>query len=182
MSNKFVSTLSVINFAALLAFAVFFFLDKEKIVYIDSTKVINSYEGMIAARKDYQGKIAVWRANIDTLTLEVQREIAKYEKESSRMTSREKDLTKQLIHTRQQQLAQYQNAINEKAGQEDAAATKKIIDEINAYIKTYGEEHDFTIVFAATEYGNIAYAQDFLNITQEVIEGLNKKYTGQVPK
>ena len=175
MNKNLSGVLTSLNFVGLLTLAFFHFSNQQKVAYIDSPKVINAYQGMVDARKVYQGKVAIWKANIDTLAKEIQKEIIKYEGESSKLTSKEKELTKQLIQTKQQQLAEYQKAINEKAGQEDAAATKKVIDEINAYIKKYGEEKNYTIVLAATEYGNIAYAKDYLDITDKVIEGLNKK-------
>jgi outer membrane protein len=163
----------------LLGLIVLFYLHfagrEEKIVYIDSARIINSYKGMIKARQDYQAKVAVWKANIDTLAKDIQSKITEYQKENSKMSLREKDLSKQLIQTKQQQLTEYQRAINERVQQEDDAMTKKVMAEINAYIKEYGESHHYTIVLAATEQGNIAFAEKELDITEQIIEGLNKK-------
>lgn len=179
--NKTVSSILIaINFIGLLSIVFFQITDRQKVVFIDSSKVINSYEGMIAARKDYQSKMQIWQANIDTLATDIQKQISVYEKTKGSLSKKELELTQQLIQSKQQQLAQYQKAISDKAGQEDAIATKKVVDEINAYIKTYGESENYTIVFAATEYGNIAYAKEYLNITEEVIEGLNNKYKGVI--
>ena len=155
------------------------FTERQKLVYVDSAKLVNGYRGMEIARKEYQKKTSVWKANIDTLVVEIQKEIMKFEKESQRMTVKEKDLTKKLIQTKQQQLADYQKGIQEKAGQEDNQMTKKVLDEINAYIKEYGKKNHYRIILAATDYGNIAYAEDGLDRTEEVLEGLNKKYSGR---
>jgi outer membrane protein len=176
MLSKTLTVAIIFNFAGLIALFVLHFYDKEKVVFIDSTKVINNYHGMAEARKEYQSKVAVWKANLDTLSFEIQQDIRTFEKESPKLTTREKDLTQQLIQTKKQQLEDYRKAISEKAGHEDAVATKKVIDEINAYIKKYGEDNNYTIVLAATEYGNIAYAKEYLDITQAVIEGLNQQY------
>ena len=163
-----------------LILSVLLFVTKEqKLLYVDSAKLVNGYKGMEVARKEYQKKTAAWKANIDTLMNEVQQEIVKFEKESQKMTAKERDLSKQLIQTKQQQFADYQKAINQKAGQEDSQMTKKVLDEINAYIKEYGKNHNCKIILAATDYGNIAYADEGLDITEAVLEGLNKKYSGQ---
>jgi len=134
---------------------------------------------MIDARKAYQQKASVWKANVDTLANDVQQAIKDYEKESVSMTTKEKELSRELIRTKQKQLADYQKAIQNKAGQEDGQMTQQVLEEVNAYIEEYGKKHGYRIIFAATEYGNIAYAVDGLNITDEVLEGLNKRYTGQ---
>ena len=174
--NKFTLGFSIINFIGLLLLLILHFYPNNRVVYVDSTKIINSYHGMIEARKGYQEKITKWKANIDTLAKEVQIEIARYEKESLHMTVKEKELTKQLIRGKQQQLGEYQKAINEQASQEDAEATKKVVGEINTYIKNYGQRHNFSIIFAATEYGNIAFAKEGLDITEEILGGLNGSY------
>lgn len=178
MPNKLIVALLVVNFAGLSWLIVANYAFKEKVAYVNSTKLINSYKGMEDARKLYQSKISLYTANIDTLILEVQDEIARYEKESPKMTLKERELSQRLIKVKQQQLNDYQKAMKEKAGQEDAVATKKVLDEINAYLKEYGAQKNFYILFAATDYGNIAYAKESLDVTEEILEGLNKKYSG----
>lgn len=131
---------------------------------------------MADARGEYQLKAQVWKANVDTLIRDVQMEIKKYERESNSMTSREKELSKQLIQTKQRQAADYQKATTEKATQEDSEMTRRVIDEINAYVKEYGKSHNCMIIFAATEYGNIAYAKNELDVTDEILEALNQRY------
>ena len=46
-------------------------LGKPKLAYVDSTKLIQQYQGMKDAVKIYQGKAAVWQANVDTLAAEL---------------------------------------------------------------------------------------------------------------
>lgn len=179
MSSRLIVGFCSFNLAAIVVLFILHFANKEKVVYIDSSKVINTYQGMVKARQEYQEKIAVWKANVDTLASEIQKEIRKHEKENAKMSSREKELSERLIQTKQQQLIDYQKAVNEKAEQEDVIATQKVVEEINAYIKAYGREHKYKIVLAATEYGNIAYAEEHLDITEKIIEGLNNKYQGE---
>lgn len=171
------SVLSIVNFIGLIVVALYF-LRSEKVFYVDSTRLINGYKGMADARTAYQQKTQVWKANIDTLVGELQSEIRKFERESPGMTSRERDLAKQLIQTKQKQAGDYQKATSEKASQEDSEMTRKVIEEINAYIKEYGEANNCKVIFAATEYGNIAFAEEGMDITDTILQGLNNRYTG----
>lgn len=168
----------IVNLSVLifLAYVVFF---QQKVVYVDSAKLLNDYKGMQAARATYQQKATTWKANIDTLTNEVKQQIFQYEKESPKMTAKERQLSQELIRTKQNQLAQYQNALNTQAQQEDQKMTGEVVSQINAYLKKYGESNGYRIILAATEYGNLAYADETLDITEEVLEGLNKEYTGK---
>jgi len=154
-------------------------LNHKDLVFVDSARLINGYKGMTDARKVYQQKAIIWQANVDTLINEIQNDIKKFEKENVQMTAKERELTRQLLQNKQQQLAEYQKATQEKAAQEDGQMTKQVVDEINQYIKDYGKSNGLKIILAATDYGNIAYAQDGIDITDEILEGLNKKYDGR---
>ncbi|MFZ6011319.1 MAG: OmpH family outer membrane protein [Bacteroidota bacterium] len=179
MLQRFNLIVGLLCLAGLIFLASYLFTSRQKFVYVDSAKLVGNYKGMQDARAAYQQKAAVWKANIDTLAGEVQQQIFKYEKESPKMSAKERQLSQELIRTKQQQLAEYQQAMNTKAQQEDATMTKQVVEQINAYLKKYGKEKGYPIIFAATEYGNIAYAEDGLDITDVVLEGLNKEYAGK---
>jgi outer membrane protein len=176
--NKLLFVVTLLNFLGLL-FLGYVTSQHPSIVYVDSNQLINNFKGMQNARKVYQQKAVTWKANIDTLSAEVQRQIVDYEKQSGKMSVKERQLSEELIRTKQKQLMDYQQAMNAQAQQEDSKMTGEVIVQINSFIKKYGEEKGYTIVMAATEFGNIAYAKEGLDITDEVLEGLNKEYSGQ---
>jgi outer membrane protein len=179
MTTKLLLPLCLVNLVVLLIVLYLQLRTPDKIVYVDSTKLLNEYKGMQDARKAYQQKTSVWKANIDTLSIEVEDAIKKYEKESAKLTVKERKLSEELIRMKQKQLMEYQQAMNNQAQQEDQKMTGDVLTQVNAYLKKYGEEKGYEIVMAATQYGNIAYADESLDITKEVLEGLNKQYSGQ---
>ncbi len=179
MFQKTLNVVSTLSLLLTISFGIYLFTHQERIVFVDSVQLVNGYKGMQAARKVYQQKATTWKANIDTLAGEVQKQVMSYEKESSRMTPKEKQLTQELIKTKQKQLIEYQRAMNTQAQQENGKMTDDVISQINAYIKKYGKDHGYKIILASTDYGNIAYASEGLDITKDVLEGLNKEYAGQ---
>jgi outer membrane protein len=179
MTPRLLLPLCLVNLVVLLVVLYLQLRTPDQIVYVDSTKLLNEYKGMLDARKAYQEKATVWKANIDTLSNEVEDAIKKYEKESSKLSVKERKLSEELIRMKQKQLMEYQQAMNNQAQQEDQKMTGDVLTQVNAYLKKYGEEKGYKIVMAATQYGNIAYADEKLDITKEVLEGLNKQYSGQ---
>jgi outer membrane protein len=148
----------------------------DKIAYVDSGKIFNEYKGSAEAKKAYGAKAQVWQANIDTLTNEVKAAIANYEKSLATMSKKEQDLAKQLIQSKQKQLADYQKGIRDNAQQEDGKLTQAVVANINAFLTKYGKEHNYKIILIANPSGTIAYARDGLDITNDVIEELNSTY------
>ncbi len=174
------SILLVINLLLVLALAFYtFFYKAEKVAYVDSNVLLSQYQGMIDARADYSKLSSEWQARIDTLAMDVQNELKRHEKELSKMSKKEKELSEQLLRNKQQQLVNYQRAIQDKAAEEDSKMTQGVISEVNAYLEEFGKKQSYKIIFAATNAGNILYADDAINITEEVVEGLNKRYLGQ---
>lgn len=154
----------------------FHFTISKEVVYVDSAKLFSNYKGMIQAREAFKVKTNVWQANVDTLTNEVQQAIKDYEKEQRKMTTKERELTQELIRNKQQQLISYQQAIQQQSQQEDEKMTGEVLQIVNAFLQEYGEKKNYKIILAATQAGNIVYAKDGLDITNEVIAELNGHY------
>jgi outer membrane protein len=168
--------LNIILIACLLSLAGYQLLKKEQTVYVDIGKLMQEYQGMKVAKKAYEKKVAQWEANTDTLLTQWQNELKSYEKERSRMSQKEQQLKEELLRNKQQQINQYQEAIKLKARDEDQAMTQNVINAVNDYISEYGKEKGYTFILGANGSGNIAYADKSRDITQEIIDGLNKQY------
>lgn len=149
---------------------------RQSIAYVDSTRLLNNYKAMVDARKAYNGKMRKWQANIDTLSVDVQRALHAYERKAASMTPKERALSTELLRTKQKQLVDYQRAIQESAQQEDAKSTQQVITQVNAFLERYGKAHQYDLILVATPSGSIAYAKTGLDLTNEVTDELNKEY------
>jgi len=156
-----------------LAVALFCFFSRKEIVYVDSLKLLSQYKGTLKAKAEYEKKVATWKANIDTLTQELTMEVARYEKTKAGLNPREKNLSEELIQTKQQQLEQYRRVVTENATKEDQQITSQVFQEIGNFVKQYGERHGYDYVMGATSAGNIVYANKAKDITDEVLKELN---------
>jgi len=152
------------------------FLFNEKLVYVDAMRLVSNYKGMEQAKREIEIKSQSWNANLDTLRKELEESVSSYEKNGKLLSIREKQLTEELLKTKQEQYLNYQEVVKNSLQKTDQEISTKILGKVNDYIKRYGEEHGFTIIFAATQYGNIAYANKDLDITDELLKGLNEEY------
>jgi outer membrane protein len=153
------------------------FLKPAQVVYVDSNKLLENYEGMKAARQQFQQKAMQWQANIDTLKSELDREIKKYEGEKGNMSSKERELNEKLINAKRQQFVDYQKGIQQKSQQEDYQMTDQVLTEVNSFIEEYGKKNGYTLILG-TANGNIVYAEEYLDITEALQKELNAIYQG----
>lgn len=57
--------------------------------------------------------------------------------------------------------------------------TADIWKRINAYLVAFGKEKHYAFIFGASGNGNVMYADDAVNVTEEAIEFINNKYEAE---
>lgn len=166
--------------ALLLSIASFFYTtSKNELVYVDVNKLLEGYKRTDVEREAFNKKTGVLKANVDSLITGWQTELKSYEKERSSMTKKEIALKQELLANKQQQLNNYQQAIQKQIQEEDQKMTQTVINDINDFVKDYGKNHGYPIIFGAGGNGNIMYAEEASDLTGEVLEGLNAQYEGK---
>jgi outer membrane protein len=73
-----------------------------------------------------------------------------------------------LQHSRLKQIA--------NAGAEEQRLSQSVLTTVNAYLLRYGKKHGYKMILIAAN-GNIAYADADMDITDKIVEELNKEYS-----
>ena len=163
---------------ALSAFSVYQTSKSSELVYVDVNKLLEGYNRTEIVRADFQEKAKVLQSNVDSLISGWQQDLKTYEKERSKMSKKEKSLQEELLSNKQQQISNYQQAVKKQIQEEDQKATQTVINDINSFVKEYGKNKGYRIIFGASGSGNIMYADEGTDLTEKVLEGLNKEFEG----
>jgi outer membrane protein len=155
------------------------FAQRKELAFININKLATGYKGMKDIQKELEEKSKVWKANVDTLGSELENDIKVYEKERARMSAKEIKLKEEILRNKQQQFLQYQEAIQQKITEEDKKLKERVLNNINEFLKEYGEMHQYNFILGATNIGNLVYANSAYDITDKVLEGLNKQYKSE---
>ncbi len=161
---------------AILILAYFQFTGKEKIAYIEINKMLANYDGMNDAKIEFNNKKTVWLSKTDTLQAELQRSLQVYEKNMAGMSLKQKQDTELNLRSKQQELANYNQVVQEMMQKEQQEITNHALIPADKIIKNYGKKHNLKIILGAMQPGYILYAKDALNITADITEELNKEY------
>src|SRR5690606_11126485 len=105
-------------------------------------------------------KAKMMQSNVDSLVADWQNDLKIYEKERSSMSKKELELKQELLGNKQQQISNYQKAIQGKIQEEDQKASQTVINDINDYVKEYGKINNYRIIFGASGSGTIMYADE----------------------
>ncbi|WP_010518697.1 OmpH family outer membrane protein [Croceivirga radicis] len=178
MTNKLSLPIAIVALI-IAATSIIFSTKGSNLVYVDVNKLLEGYNRTAVERKAFEEKANAMKANVDSLMLDWQNELKNYEKERVSMSKKELELKQQLLQNKQQQINSYQQAIQKQIQEEDQKTTQTVINDINDYVKGYGKEHGHRIIFGAQGSGNIMYAVEGADLTEKVLEGLNKQYNGK---
>lgn len=165
-------------FLALIVSIIAFYLAKSssELVYVDVNKLMEGYERSKVAKTEFEKKANAMKANVDSLLFGWQNELKSYEKERASLTPKELKLKQELLANKQQQISGYQEAIQKQIQEEDKKVTQTVINDINDYVKEYGKKKGYKIIFGASGGGNIMYADESTDLTEEILIGLNADY------
>lgn len=147
-----------------------------EIVYVNSTRILTEYDGMKEAQANYNQNTLMWRSQIDTLESELQEAFASYDQEKESLSSKDRERREQLIKNKEVQFIQFQKAIQEKMEKEEQRLQQEVLVQVNSFLQEYGKHQKYAIIMAATTVGNIVYAENGRDITEDVLKGLNAQY------
>jgi outer membrane protein len=156
--------------------AIYFAKSSSELVYVDVNKLIEGYSRTKVAKAEFEKKATTMKGNIDSLVTNWQKELQGYEKERATLSPKELQLKQELLSNKQQQINGYQEAIQKQIQEEDKKTTQTVINDINDYIKEFGKRKGYKIIFGASGGGNIMYADESSDLTEEVLKGLNAEY------
>lgn len=169
---------TILPFLAILlsAIAIYYAKTSSQLVYVDVNKLIEGYKRTKVVKAEYEKKATTMKTNVDSLLAGWQRELKSYEKERSTLTPKELKLKQELLQNKQQQINGYQETIQKQIEDENKKVTQTVVNDINDYIKEYGKKKGYKIIFGASGTGNIMYADEATDLTEEVLKGLNSEY------
>jgi outer membrane protein len=148
-----------------------------KLGYIDTVKIFAQFKETVDAEAVYKKEVDAWKKKAS----DMEAELAKMREElqsQSLMLSEEKQAEKKLQFD--QKLKDYNQFMSDVFGDNGQAAkrnkelTQPIVEKINAVIAKIAEAEGYTVIFDAAQ-GNIVYAKKALDLTDRVMQELEKE-------
>ena len=77
----------------------------------------------------------------------------------------------------EQDLQNLGNKLQAELMSENEKNSLQLRDSINAFLKEYNKTHGYSLIFSNTGFDNLLYADSAFNITKEIVDGLNARYS-----
>ncbi len=151
---------------------------QNKIGYIDSQRILNEYKGATEIKKRYEQKVSEWKQRGEKLKKEIEN-LQQALQTQGMMLSEDAKLRKvQEIEKKQSEYQEFIQGIWGQNGEAEALnkeLMQPLLREIDTLVTKIGEEEGFSIILD-TSSGALVYADEEMDITDRIIESLNRKF------
>lgn len=152
------------------------FSQEGRLGYIDSMRLRIEYKEFIEAQAKFDKEVMSWEAQADSMKKENDSLQAEFDNMELILSPEKKKEKEELLEKKKLAYHKFTEDIFAPGGKiekRSAELTKPILDKINKVLEKIALENNFDIIFDSVN-GNIAYAKKALDLTDKVLEELEK--------
>jgi outer membrane protein len=147
-----------------------------KIAYINSDSVLKYYDYYKEVRARFEAKGKKLDQDLQNRAQSLQNEIGAYQRNVNTMTIGQAKAVEEDLGKKQQNFRLYQQSIEQDLANEQAKVNVELYENITSFLKKYGAEKGLEVVLKYDPSSALLYGSPGLDITQDVIKGLNQVY------
>src|SRR5690606_7410306 len=151
-----------------------------QIVYVNVDTLLEKYEYFKDIRTKLEEKAKKAQADLQSRSNAFQREVADYQQKAATMSAADRQSTEERLARKQDELARHNQNASACFAQEEASENEKLYGRITDYLKKHAKENGYKFVLTySTANPGVLYADESLEITDEVLAALNAEYAKQ---
>ncbi|MBL7843494.1 MAG: OmpH family outer membrane protein [Cyclobacteriaceae bacterium] len=147
-----------------------------KVAYINSDSVLEKYEYLKASAEILEAKSKKVEQDYINRAQSLQNEITAYQRNVNNMTVGQVRAVEEDLGKKQQNLQLYEQSIRQELMNDQTKLNKELYDRITAFLQKYGKERGLHLVLKFDTTSDVLFGVDALDITQDVVTGLNAEY------
>ena len=146
------------------------------IYFVNSDSLLDNYEFYKSKKAELEKRQEKIKADLKSTGQQLQRDVEKYQQAASGMTGEQRQQIEEGLMARQQQLVQQKEELLSQLDEEQAKYSDSLFIRLTSFLKSFNKDKGVHFVLGYQRGGGILFANDSLDITRPVIEGLNKQW------
>ncbi|MBK6979477.1 MAG: OmpH family outer membrane protein [Cytophagaceae bacterium] len=149
-----------------------------RIVYVNTDTLLNNYEYYKDVIKEFENKSFALENDLAKRSQSFQNEVALFQRrvQAGGVSEEQARSTQLALQKKEQDIMLFRDNAAGNLQQEQAKKTDELLSKIHDYLKKYNAGDKYDMVIGYSKGGGVLYAKEDLNITQEVLKGLNEEY------
>lgn len=145
-------------------------------VYVNGDSLLTNYEYFKEVKKGFEEKTKKTQNEIIARRASLEKEFTNYQQNGASMTAEQRAKTEESLMQKEQSFRQFSENASVKLQEEEAKLNEELFDKVSAYLKDFSKNKKYKIVLNYTKGTGILFASDSLDVTKEVLDGLNKAH------
>ncbi len=151
-------------------------LNELGIAYVNSDSLLKNYEYFNEMQEKLTAKRDKLNKEYQNRAQGLQQEITNFQRNASNMTISQAQAVQDDLKRKQQNLMMYQDQLSQQLMKEENQMNNELYDKVADYLKRYGEKNNLKLVLTYAKGSGVLFADDTLDITDQIIAGLNEEY------
>ncbi|MFZ6000656.1 MAG: OmpH family outer membrane protein, partial [Bacteroidota bacterium] len=150
-----------------------------KVAYINSDTVLKYYDYFKVNRDRLESKGKKLDQDLRNRAENLQKDIESYQRNVGNLTIGQAKAIEEDLAKKQQNLRMYQESLSQELMVDESKMNQDLYAKVTAFLKKYGQENGLQVVLKYDPSSDLLFGGDSLDITQEVIKGLNEAYKSE---
>lgn len=149
---------------------------QQKTAYVNVADVMKDYKAVKTLQKEIEEEQNALQVKYNEIAQDFQKEAREFDEASKHMSRKKAEARYQELLQKNQQIQQAQQAENTNLQQDSQKRMDEVIEDFKDFVKEYAKSNGYTYILGATESGNVLYGDSSLDLTEEILDALNKDY------
>lgn len=148
------------------------------IAYIDIDTLVSNYDLFIEKSDALNQKRSESEAELQMKSRSFESEVRDFQDKVNKglITRTKAQMLQQELAQKEQELYATRDNLAMQLSEEEQVMYRQILNDVMEYLVEYNKEYNYKFIFSNTFGGQLLYTDKSLNITQDVLKGLNEKY------
>jgi len=148
------------------------------IAYVNIDSLVSNYNLFIDKRDELTQKRNESEAELQLKSKNFESEVRDFQDKVSKglITRTKAQLLQQELGQKEQELYATRDNLAMQLAEEEQVMYRQVLNEIMEFLKEYNKDYNYRYIFSNSFGGQLLYTDKSLDITQDVLKGLNQKH------
>ncbi len=146
------------------------------IVFVNSDSLLDNYAYFKKKKSELESKQERIKNELESESTNLQKDAAEYQEKAPGMTDLQRQQTEEQLMARQQKLMDKKDMLLGQLDEEKNKSSEELYTRVASFIRSMNVNNKYNFVLGYSKGGGILFANDSLDITHQVIQGLNQEY------
>jgi len=148
-----------------------------RIAYVVTDSVISKFDLFKLKSEEISQKGKKFEGELSSRAKGFEQEVANFQQTAQTMTPNQARAKEEELMKKERNLVTFRDNLMQELSKDESDLYSDVYEKVQEYLKEYAEENNIDMIFSNTRGGAVWFGKESLDITQPVIEGLNKKFS-----